>query len=93
MATNHIDIKDYYNHETRIALVENAIINMQKQFEQVEKRFEQVEKRFEQIDRRFERLEQKMDSQFRWIMGLILGLYGSGFVTMLGYFLKSQGVI
>jgi hypothetical protein len=86
MATNHIDIKDYYNHETRIALVENAIINIQRQFDQ-------VEKRFDQMDKRFERLEQKMDSQFRWIMGLILGLYGSCFVTMLGYFLKSQGVI
>jgi hypothetical protein len=50
-----INIKDFYDHETRISIVENAIIS--------------IDKRFEQIDRRFERLENKMDSQFKWIIG------------------------
>lgn len=82
-----INIKDFYNHETRISIVENAIINIEKRFEQVDKRFdqvdrrfEQVDKRFEQVDRRFEKLENKMDSQFKWIIGSIGGL---GLTTIL----------
>jgi len=84
MSANQINIKDFYDHETRIRMVENAIIS-------IDKRFEQIEKKFEQVDKRFERLENKMDSQFKWTIGLILGLYGSGFIALLGYFLKSKG--
>lgn len=76
--TDAINIKDFYDHETRISIVENAIINIDKRFdwvdkrfEQVDKRFEQVDRRFEQVDKRFEKLEVKMDSQFKWIMGSI----------------------
>ncbi len=75
-----INIKDFYDHETRISIVENAIINIEKRFEQVDKRFEQVDKRFDQVDRRFEKLENKIDSQFKWIIGSIGGL---GLTTIL----------
>lgn len=64
-----INIKDFYNQDSRITIVENAIISIEKRFEQIERRFEQVDRRFEQVDRRFERLEQKIDSQFKWVMG------------------------
>lgn len=77
-----IDIKDFYNHETRISIVENAIIS-------IDRRFDQIERRFEQMDRRFERLEDKLDRLY-W---MILGLYGSGFLFFFGYFLKSKGWI
>lgn len=85
-----INIKDFYNHETRISIVENAIISIDKRFEQVDKRFEQIERRFEQVDRRFEQvdrrfehLENKMDSHFKWLLGLVAApLYTSiiGFI-------------
>jgi CII-binding regulator of phage lambda lysogenization HflD len=76
-----INIKDFYDHETRISIVENAIIHIDRrfdqvdrQFEQIERRFEQVERRFDQVDRRIDRLEEKMDSQFKWVIGCIGGL-------------------
>jgi chromosome segregation ATPase len=79
--TDIINIKDFYDHETRISIVENAIISIDKRFEQIDKRFEQVDRkfeqidrRFEQVDRRFEHLENKLDSHFKWIMGSIGGL-------------------
>jgi|FreactTroBogLake_1042271.scaffolds.fasta_scaffold38905_3 hypothetical protein len=72
--TDIINIKDFYDHETRISIVENAIINIDKRFEQVDRRFEQIDRRFEQVDRRFEHLENKLDSHFKWIMGSIGGL-------------------
>jgi hypothetical protein len=59
-----ISMKDYYNHDTRIALVENAIIN-------IEKRFDQVDKQFEKVDKRLDRMEAKGDSQFKWLIGCI----------------------
>lgn len=74
MSNDIINIKDFYNHETRLSIVENAIISIDKRFEQVDKRFEQIDKRFEQIDRRFEHLENKMDSHFKWIISTIGGL-------------------
>ena len=64
-----INIKDFYDHETRISIVENAIISIDKRFEQIDKRFEQVDRRFEQVDKRFDKLESKMDSQFKWMVG------------------------
>src|ERR1700677_4638710 len=78
--TDIINMKDFFNHDTRITLLENAVINIDKNFDQIdkrfdqlesrmEKRFEQIDKRFEQVDRKFENMLNKMDSQFKWIMG------------------------
>src|SRR5271156_5217844 len=83
--TDIINIKDFYDHETRISIVENAIISIDKRFDWVDKRFEQVDKKFEQVDKRFDelksdinlrcdRIETKVDWQFKWIMGAFGGL-------------------
>lgn len=56
-----INIKDFYNHETRISIVENAIIN--------------IEKKFESSDKRFESILAESRSHFKWTMTLIVGLY------------------
>ena len=100
--TDVINIKDFYNHETRISLVENAIISIDKRFEQVDKRFEQVDRRFEQVDRRFEQvdkkfdqvdrrfehLENKMDSHFKWIMGSIGALSLTTILSLITVIIK-----
>ncbi len=104
MSDNIIDIKDFYNLETRASIIENAIISIdrrfeqvdkqldridkrfeqiERRFEQIDKRFEQIERRFEQVDKKFERLEDKIDSHFKWLLGLIaMPLYTSiiGFI-------------
>jgi CII-binding regulator of phage lambda lysogenization HflD len=70
-----INMKDFFDHDKRIALVENAIIQMDKRFDQVERRFDQIDNRFEEVerkfdkvDKKFDKLETKMDSQFKWII-------------------------
>jgi hypothetical protein len=35
-----------------------------------------LEKIAENIDKKFERLESKMDSQFHWILGTVITLFG-----------------
>lgn len=49
---------------TRVALVEQAIVNINDIFNRMDKRFDQMEKRFDQVDKRFERLEDSIDSRF-----------------------------
>lgn len=83
-----INIKDFYDHETRISIVENAIISIDKRFEQVDKRFDQIEKRFEQVDKRFEKLDQKMESQFKWIIGSIGGLSLTVIISLITVIIK-----
>lgn len=56
-----INIKDFYNHETRITIVENAVIG--------------IDKRFDSVEKRMESLQAESRTQFRWTMTLIVGLY------------------
>lgn len=74
-----INIKDFYNHETRISLVEAAIINMDRRFEQIDKRFEQADKRLERLENRMDRMEDKIDRLLKWMLGTM----GTGFVTII----------
>lgn len=76
-----INIKDFYDHETRISIVENAIIS-------IDRRFEQVDKRFEQVDKRFDKLEAQIHSQFKWIMGAFGGLALSAIGILVTLILK-----
>jgi hypothetical protein len=68
---NVVSIRDFMNHETRISLVERAIINIDKRAEEASKQFEQFRKEFRE-DIRDLRAETKM--HFRWTMGGIFGL-------------------
>lgn len=69
-----IDIKDFYNHETRLSLIENAIMS--------------IDKRFEHVDRRFEHLENKIDSHFKWIIGSLGGLSLTVIVSLITVIIK-----
>lgn len=65
-------IKDSYSDETRIALLEQSINNINNTLNRFEKRFDQ--------------LDAKIDSNNKWSVGLISGLYillGSAFITAL----------
>jgi chromosome segregation ATPase len=64
---------EYNNHETRIALLEQSIDNingtmlrMEKRFDQIDQRFIDFEKRmdarFDKVDRKFEEMEKKLES-------------------------------
>ena len=39
-------------------------------------KFEKIDQRFEKIDQRFAKLEDKMDSNFKWLVGMYIPLTG-----------------
>ncbi len=62
-----VNMKDFYNHETRISIVEHAVVS-------IDKRFEQVEKRFDQLDIELKAIRRDMKTDFRWFLAIIVGL-------------------
>jgi len=65
-------IKDHYSDDVRLALLEQSINNINDTLIRFEKRFDQ--------------LDYKIDSNNKWTLGLISGLYillGSAFITVL----------
>ena len=65
-------------------------------FEQIDKRFEQVDKRFEQLERRFETIETRvsgvegqLNTQLRWIIGLMAPIYLALIALVVKVFLGS----
>ena len=71
--------QQFTDHEVRLQMVENAVISIDKRFDQIDKRFDQIDKIFERIDRRFNKIDERMDriestidSHFMWLMGVIL---------------------
>jgi hypothetical protein len=72
-------IKDHYSEETRLALLEQSINN-------INNTLVRFEKRFDQIDAKFDKLDTKIDTNHKWCVGLISGVYillGSAFITAL----------
>ena|ERR1700733_14946062 len=69
--------------DTRVALLEQSVENIHHTLIRLEtkldKRFDAIDKRFDEMDKKFEgkhtKLEDKMDGQFRWVMGSIFGIY------------------
>lgn len=65
-------IKDVYSDDVRLALLEQSVNNINDTLNRFEKRFDQ--------------LDSKIDSNNKWTVGLISGLYillGSAFITAL----------
>lgn len=65
-------IKDHYSDDVRLALLEQSVNNINDTLIRFEKRFDQ--------------LDSKIDSNNKWTVGLISGLYillGSAFITVL----------
>lgn len=53
------------DHEVRIRLLEKAIID-------IANNFTKVDGKFDKFDNKLDKLEAKMDSQFHWILGIII---------------------
>ena len=73
--------------ESRVAVLEQIARNTVASLERIERRFDAVDRRFDAIDRRFDAIDRRIDgtvsdhrSDFRWLLGIMLG----GFGTMLG---------
>jgi len=72
-------IKDSYSNDVRLALLEQSINN-------INSTLVRFEKRFDQIDAKLDKLDTKIDTNQKWCIGLISGLYlllSSSFITIL----------
>lgn len=68
--------------------IEKRFDKIDEKFDRVEERFDKVDEKIDHLDRKFERkfeiLDQKIDevrqqgwSQFRWMLGAVLALFGT----------------
>jgi hypothetical protein len=67
---------------TKVGLerVDRQFERVERQFERIDHRFELVEQKFDRVDRRLDTIERNQRSDFRWLLGVMLG----GFAGMLG---------
>jgi hypothetical protein len=66
--------------ESRVTALEHIAQTTAATLERPERHFEAIEQRFEAIDRRIYTLTSEHRADFRWLLGIMLG----GFGTMLG---------
>jgi hypothetical protein len=75
--------------ESRVTALEHIARTTAATLERLERRFETIDRRFEAIDRRIDALTSEHRSDFRWLLGIMLG----GFTAMLGGFTAMLGVM
>ena len=68
--------------DTRIALLEQSIEHVNEslrriedQFKNVYQRFDMMDNRFDEVNRRFDRIDTKVDSNFKWLLGIIIASF------------------
>ena len=67
----------HFSEETRLALLEQSINH-------INETLREIKAEIKSIDSNIKELNSKIDSQFRWTIGLIFGLYATGFATLIG---------
>jgi uncharacterized coiled-coil protein SlyX len=76
-AKNHPD----YQSETRLALLEQTVEHIYEALNRIDKRFDKLDERLDSIetklDKRIDKLESKVDKHFYWFIGLYITGYGS----------------
>jgi hypothetical protein len=72
-----INIKDFYNHETRITIVENTISS-------IDQTLKNIDRRFDKIEIELKDLKKEMRSDFKWVLGLLIGFSSTGIAMISG---------
>ena len=72
------------NQKNMISSEEARIMLLEQKNDDFYQALHRMEKRFDQLDAKIERLDSKVDSHFHWMIGLIFGLYATGFATLIG---------
>jgi len=82
-----------HSDETRIALLEqsinninNTLLRFEKRFDKIDERFDKMDEKFSKIDQKFEMLSGKINAQLLWLLGTgatvalsVVGLMAKGF--------------
>jgi uncharacterized coiled-coil protein SlyX len=97
MTTNKNDNINFgYSAETRVALLEQSINNInntmlmfekcferiEEKFDRIDEKFDRIDEKFERVNEKFERMDDKMNSNFRWLLGIMITLNGSLFALI-----------
>lgn len=69
------NISDGYSDDTRIALLEHTIGDINKTLERFEKRFDRIDERFDRVDEKFDKMNDKIDSNFKWMLTFIVPMF------------------
>ena len=71
-----------YSHseETRLALLEQSINNINDTMVRFEKRFDKIDERFDKIGEKLDKIDAKIDANLKWILKIFLPI----FLGMLG---------
>ena len=64
------ETKHYIEHEVRIRMLEKIASKLDKRFETIDRKFETLESNTKQS---MQHIENKIDNQFKWIIGFIGG--------------------
>lgn len=85
-----INIKDFYNHETRISIVENAILEIKESMKEIKSEIKDMrqdlsKQRQESINNYID-IRNESISHFRWLLTFII----SGFVSLFGIIAHTQ---
>lgn len=68
--------------------IEKRFEKTEEKFEKIDERFDafekKLDKRFDEVESKFDRLESKIDSNHKWTISMIFGLYAMAVTTLLG---------
>ena len=76
-----------------LAYIRGIVEQMDRKMASIEDRLSHVEMRLGNIETRFDELNRRLDSVFRWIAGLIMGLWATMLLTMIPILLRLLGLI
>lgn len=68
---NVVSIKDFYNQDSRITIVENAIVSIDKRFDKIDNDLKDFRG---EILSEFKQIRKEMKSDYRWLLTIIAGL-------------------
>jgi hypothetical protein len=94
MMSDIVNIRDFYSAESRITIVENAIINIDKRFDRMENDLKDIKLELrdtkqelkgdiKEVKGDIKELKSNVRGNLFWTLGCILGIYGSAFVTLI----------
>jgi len=66
-----------FSEDTRLALLEQSINHLNSTLMRFENRFDQIDAKFNQMDSKFEKLDSRIDSNFKWLLSIIIAGFGS----------------
>ena len=79
--------------EREIAYIRGVVEQMDRRVAAVESRLNNIETMIGKLNRRFDEINKRFDSMFKWVIGLLTGLWAMVLLTMIPILLRLIGLI